>query len=408
MKIQIGHISDMHFCMENLEEANRCVGFAVDKIIERGCDAAVISGDSTDHRLDLHSPATAALISHVYRLAENMPTLLLHGTASHEPPGTLEVFKTIGGKYPVYVADRIKQVALVGNTWVESSEWCFSEIPADTRALFSVLPSVNKGAVAAIHGAEKAAEMMGEYVFQLLKGWSPINLRARQQETPTIAVSHGTVTGCVNETGVPMMGLDFEFSTGSLFAAECSAFLLGHVHKMQIYEYKGRRAGYAGSPGRYHYGELDPKGCLIWDVQPDSATCDFIETPAKRLVQIEFPGAPDMDELKTLAAAASDAHVRIRYVLDEEHRHGVDKAAITALFAAAAEVKIEARINPIQRTRAEGMYRAQTLADKLAKWCEVTQTDPAPLTERLAVISHKDPEAIVTDILGETRREAAA
>ena len=128
------------------------------------------------------------------------------------------------------------------------------------------------------------------------------------------------------------------------------------------------------------------------NVEADGADCRFYRNAGQTApCRFEFPGAPDMDGLKTLAAAAGGAHVRIRYVLDEEHRHGVDKAAITALFAAAAEVKIEARINPIQRTRAEGMYRARTLADKLAKWCEVTQTDPAPLTEKAWPLSVQRP-----------------
>lgn len=412
----VGHLSDMHFCMENLEEANRCVAFAVDKIIEQGCEVAVISGDSTDHRLDLHSPATAALVGHVHRLAEHMPTLLLHGTASHEPPGTLEVFKTLGGKFPVYVADRIKQVALVGDKWIESPDWCFGEIAQGNhalfqgaRALFSVLPSVNKGAVAAVHGAEKAAEMVGEYVYQLLKGWSPINMAARQNGIPTIGVSHGSVTGCVSETGVPMIGLDFEFSTGSLFAAECSAFLLGHIHKMQTYEHGGRRAGYAGSPGRYHYGELDPKGILIWDVEPDGASYKFIETPAKRLLQIDFPGVPDMAELERQAATCEGAHVRIRGSIDEEHRASIDREAIKTLFKAAADLSVEIRVNPIIRSRAPEINKAISLSDKILQWATVTNTDAKPLIDRFSSLEHMEPDQIVRSICnGAEKHEEAA
>src|SRR3990170_3460972 len=193
MNLRVGHISDLHYCMEHLTEVNRCTDAAVGEIIRRQCDVAVLSGDSTDHRLDLHSPAVSALLNQVHRLANSCPVLILHGTASHEPPGTLDVFKTIAGKFPVYVADRIKQVALVSGRWIESEDWFFKTIPADARALFSVLPSVDKGAVAAARGAEHAASATGELVYDLLKAWSIPNLAARLAGVPTIGVSHGTV-----------------------------------------------------------------------------------------------------------------------------------------------------------------------------------------------------------------------
>ena len=407
--MKLFHASDLHYAPSTLDEVDRCFGFAVDVAVGEECDAAVITGDIFDHRVELHSPCVAALLRQVHRLAGHMPVLILQGTFSHDAPGSLDVFKTLAGKHPVAGADRICQVLLTATGgWVVSESWQGEFDGASPRAIFSCLPSINKAGVAAVCGTQAVGEAVGEHIHNLLTAWRDSNEAARQVNVPTVVLSHGTVSGSITEHGVPMAGLDHEYTVGSLFAAGASAVCLGHIHQHQEWEQEGRRVAYPGSIGRLHFGEVQPKGFLIWNVEADGADCRFIETPAKRLVQIEFPGAPDMDELKTLAAAASDAHVRIRYVLDEEHRHGVDKAAITALFAAAAEVKIEARINPIQRTRAEGMYRAQTLADKLAKWCEVTQTDPAPLTERLAVVGHKDPEAIVADILGETRREAAA
>ena len=87
--IKVAQFSDLHFSDKNLEEASRCFGFAVDQAIERGVDVAVISGDSTDHALDVHSPAVERLAREVRRLADHCPVLMLQGTFSHEPPGTL-------------------------------------------------------------------------------------------------------------------------------------------------------------------------------------------------------------------------------------------------------------------------------------------------------------------------------
>src|SRR5471032_2364153 len=112
--IRIAHFSDLHYSGKHLAEAERCFSYAVDRAIALNVDAAVISGDSTDHALDLHAPAVERLAGNVRRLAEHCPVLMLQGTYSHEPPGTLDVFRLLGGRYPVFVADRIQQVAVVG------------------------------------------------------------------------------------------------------------------------------------------------------------------------------------------------------------------------------------------------------------------------------------------------------
>jgi exonuclease SbcD len=229
---------------------------------------------------------------------------------------------------------------------------------------------------------------MAETVLALMQRWAATNDLARAAGIPTIGVSHGTVNGCRTETGVPMMGLDHEFTTGALFEAHCSAFLLGHIHEHQEWEQHGHRIAYPGSIGRLHFGELTDKGFLIWTVDAMTAQAEFVVTPSKRLIQVECEGVPDMAKLAELAAQAETegASVRIRWSIDEEHKHAVDKEAITQLFAKAGQVKLEGHINPIVRTRASGMNRAVTLADKVRKWAEVTGTEAEPLVERLAML----------------------
>jgi len=415
--MKIFHASDLHYAPKTLEEVDRCFAFAVDHAIKEQCDAAVLSGDLFDHRVDLHAPCVAALLSRVRTLADSMPVLILQGTYSHDAPGSLDVFKTLGGKFPVIVADDICQIGLEisggEKYWIKSLYWNFfaDNLPSDTVCLFSCLPSINKAAVAAAVGGEKAAEAVGEHVFDLMRGWSAINLKARAAGIPTVLVSHGTVSGCVTEQGVPMMGLDHEFGTASLFASEARAILLGHIHQFQLWHGNNDATiAYPGSIGRLHFGETNPKGFLLWDVKAEHSSCEFVETPAKRLLQIDFPGVPDMAELERQAVNAEGAHVRVRYSVDEEHRHAVDKGAITKLFEKAAELSIEGRVNPIQRSRSEGMNRAPSLAEKAEKWCDVTQTEKAPVIERLGTLQAYEPEKIVAMILkdkDEKQEEAA-
>ena len=67
--VRIAHFSDLHYATKTLTEVDRCFGYAVEQAIALRVDAAVISGDATDHQLDLHAPAVDALARRVRRLA---------------------------------------------------------------------------------------------------------------------------------------------------------------------------------------------------------------------------------------------------------------------------------------------------------------------------------------------------
>jgi exonuclease SbcD len=404
--IRIAHCSDLHYGPKNLAEADRCFGAAVDRAVALGAQVAVLSGDATDHALDLHAPSAERLARQVRRLADHCPVLMLQGTFSHEPPGTLALFRLLGGRHAVHVADRIAQVGLTGHgRWVVSDGWRFHEVPAGVKALFSCVPTVNKAMVAAALEASAAAEATGEQLAALLVGFAPGHRAARKLGVPTIGVSHGTVFGCLSEHGVPMAGFDHEFTTGALFAAEAQAFMLGHIHRHQAWQRVGTAGhqcvAYAGSIGRFHYGEEGEKGFLMWEVDAEGARFDRVVTPARRTVDIVFEGKPDLDALRTAVAqqGVAGAHVRVRWTVADEDRHEVDRALIERELRCAAEVKLEGRIVPVVRTRADGISRAASLADKVRQWAQVTEAKPEPLLACLAQLEGETGEVIAERVL---------
>jgi exonuclease SbcD len=400
--IRAAQFSDLHFSGRNLDESSRCFGFAVDQAIERGVDVAVISGDATDHALEVHSPAVQRLALEVRRLADHCPVLMLQGTFSHEPPGTLSIFPLLGGRHPVHVADRIALVALTAEgRWQVSQSWRFDAVPAGTRAVFTCIPTVNKATVAATVGAASAGEAVGQELAALLAGYAPINEAARAAQVPTIGVGHGTVTGCFTEHGVPMAGFDHEFTTTSLFSAATQAFMLGHVHKHQSWHDRGRVVAYAGSIGRFHHGELGAKGFLIWEVGAAAARFELVETPARRTVDLVFEGPPDVGQI-TRSAQDLDiagAWVRVRWQVGEEERASVDREAIRRALGAAADVQLEGRVVPLVRSRAAGISRVASLNVKVRIWARATGCTDAPLLERLDALAHREPVQIVAAIL---------
>lgn len=402
---KVAHLSDLHYADgARLIEVDRCCSYAIDDAIERGVQCAVISGDATDHALDVHTPAIIALAKNIRRLADHCPVLLLQGTFSHEPSGTLSIFRLLGGKYPVHVADRISQVALTtAGTWQESPGWAFDAVPPDAAALFTCIPTVNKAVIGAVVGATNAAQAVGEQLSLLLAGYGPVNSSARQAGVPTIGVSHGTVYGCLTEHDVPMAGNDHEFTTANLFSANISAWMLGHIHKHQSWaDGAGHVIAYAGSIARLHYGEIGDKGYLNWEVSADAASFVLTPTPARRTIELNFDGMPNMDFLRAEAerAATQGAFVRVRWMVPEEDRDSIDRDAITRLFAGVAvEVKMEGRIIPVVRTRAAGISAAPSVADKVAMWAVATGAEAQPLLDCLEQLHADTPETIAEKIL---------
>lgn len=402
--VKIAQFSDLHYANETLGEVDRCFAAAIERAVAWGAQAAVISGDCTDHKLDVHSPAFITLARRVREISNHCPVLMLQGTFSHEPPGTLDIFSLVDGKHPVFVADRFCQVALYADRWHAFDGWCATESElasaAMAEALFTCVPSANKAAVAGALGASDAGEALGEQLAHLLRGYGLANEAARAAGIPTVGVSHGTVSGCETEQGVPMVGLDHEFTTGALFAAQCSAFMLGHIHKHQDWKRTERAIAYAGSVGRLHYGEVDPKGCLLWTVDAERASFEFCETPARRMIHLDFAGLPQPEELERVAKECEGAFVRVRWNVDEEHRHQVDRTALETMLGTAAQVKLEPHIVPIVRSRAEGMNHTDSDPEKLTMWCQVTDTPSEGLAERLELLAHASPEDIASRIVG--------
>jgi exonuclease SbcD len=206
-----------------------------------------------------------------------------------------------------------------------------------------------------------------------------------------------------------MVSPDLEFSAENLAAADCDAVMLGHIHRHQSWSNVRTPSGalttiaYPGSLARLVHGHMDPVGFLIWDLEPGKpGTFTFHESPSRQLLEIDFPGLPDMDEIRHIAAKAGpDDAVRIRWTVDEEHAAAVDKQAIRDLFVGVDSLKLEPRVLPVQRVRAAGIGRAVTLADKLRHWAETTGSMEAMprLLDRLEMVQAEDPEKIIGRIV---------
>lgn len=403
-KLTVFHAADLHYCPRHIEWVDRAFSAAVSGAIERNCDLAVIAGDSFDASMGIHEPAFVAYVRQIMCLASCMPVMILQGTFSHDRPGALDLFKTLETAYPILVADEPGAHYLLrddqGSSWAPAIAAPLD--PTGVAAIVSVLPSLNKADPDVMDRGAAA------WARERMAGFADLTRSARASGIPSLLVTHGTVTGSVTESGFAMVSPDHEFSAATLLAADCDAVLLGHIHKHQSWTDatpSGAQCiiAYPGSIARLVHGHNDPVGYLIWTIDPGNARFEFHGTPARRLVDIVFDGPPDMDDLRECAAGLdANDHVRIRWHIDQEHAHSIDKTAIRDLFGAAGSVKLEGTVDPIVSVRAGGIAKAHTLDAKLALWAQTTgDTASVPaLAERLDQLRTADPEVIVARIVG--------
>ncbi len=152
--IRVAQASDLHYCEKHLQWVDAAMTCFVTGAIDAGADVAVLSGDSFDHQTHVHEPALHAFLRQIARLADHMPVLVLQGTFSHDRPGSLDVLKTIRGKFHVHVADKIQQVDFRDGRFVQSMGYRFEGLESyeGIDAIFSCLPSIHKGTVKAMAG----------------------------------------------------------------------------------------------------------------------------------------------------------------------------------------------------------------------------------------------------------------
>jgi exonuclease SbcD len=395
----IMHASDLHYSPSNLVEADRCFGFAVEDAIKRNVAVALITGDSTDHRLEAHSPALLALAKRIKQLADHCPVFMLQGTFSHEPAGMLHILGLIGAKYPIIISDRVEMIGLCNGKWSVYQ----GNVDEQYDLVITSIPTLNKADLAPLVGIDQVSEAMGHHLAALLGSYGAGNKSLRTRGVPTVLASHGTIDGSMSESGVPMAGLDHEFSVGAIFSAGATASMLGHIHKHQVWKREcsgyDQLIAYSGSIGRFHYGQTGNQHYLLWDVDASNATIDAVATPSKCMIEIDFDGVPNLDELQQVAAECGGAFVKVRYSVDQEHAGTVDANAIKQILSAAAELKIERTVLTVQRQRCAGISMLTSIEAKFGQWVSLTSTPPDGLNERLSNLQTMDAADIVASII---------
>lgn len=263
-------------------------------------------------------------------------------------------------------------------------------------AIFAVLPSLNK--------ADPEIMEEGPHGWvdrQVTEVFAPLIEQARGGGIPTFLVTHGTINGSMTESNWALVSPDHEFSDSQLFASNADVIMLGHIHKHQTWERHDQSMAYPGSLARLVHGDHEEKGWLLWTVD-DGISFEFISSPTRKLLEIDFDGPPKMEELEELAGEAGpDDAVRIRWNVDYEYAHTVDRKAMQALFSHCDSLNLEGSINPMQSIRTAGIATAANLEEKLRYFASTTG-DEAHVEDwaaRLAMLQSNDIDGVIKKLL---------
>jgi len=307
------HLSDLHFCSKHLRWVSKAMDAVLSDVVENPPDVIVISGDSFDHSMPMSAPAVSALYRYVANLAALCPTAVLNGTLLHDPMGCLDPLKELASEDRLVVIDEPGVWALD-----QSSSWSPLESPGDIadtdQVVLAGLPSLNKADPRVVeHGAHG-------FVNGVMLDFSQYADEAHNRSLPFVLTTHGTVMGSVTESDYALVSNDHEFTEEILFSCGADAIMLGHIHAHQIMQSPDGRQlmAYAGSLAVLIYGDHGDHGYARWNVQAGNASIEFVSIPGRRLLEVEFPGLPDMEELEARAAEAGpDCSVRIIWHVDQ-------------------------------------------------------------------------------------------
>jgi DNA repair protein SbcD/Mre11 len=352
-KIKVAHLSDIHYCAKYLAEVDKVMRAAVAGAIDAKCDIAVISGDSSDEALGAHSPAFRALAKQIVFLAEKMPVVMLQGTFSHEAPGMLQMLGMLDTVHPVFIASDVGEVSLT-----RDGKFVRSSVQEDHLCRLALLPSINK--------AETFGAGYGAKIKQILADFSESMSVARSMGVPTMLVSH-------------------EYGIADIFSAGATATFLGHIHLHQSWSNGTWMAAFAGSLGRLHHGEKGDKGWLLWDIDANTASFEFMKSPIREMIEVVFDGVPDMAEVARIAATANGAPVKLRFAVDEEFAASVPMAQMKALFSD-GQLVIDRTLAKTERRRCEGIASMTDAKELLARWAGVNDLNSVELLREFCEI----------------------
>lgn len=376
--MKIIHTADWHVKDSMIEEAEKCLDFLVETAFKENPELVVIAGDLFDSQdIKLDSLSAKLVVRIVSELANICPVVIVTGTPSHDgnAPAILNYIK---GDYPVWVADKPEQIYMIGGELTGELEG----YPPDL--VISLIPQPSKQFFQSNGSIQQTDQEIGQAMSALFAG---LGAQASQFDVPHILVGHFNVSGAFLSNGQSLTGKDIEISKDQLMLACADLICLGHIHAAQQV---GQCCYYSGSLFRQNWGEMNPKGFWIHEINSHALAHSefanikweslFIETPCRQLYRAtadytaeSIPAEPYLLTSEIITRECAGGFVRCDFTVYQDEAHLIPKEEIKKLYmeAGAADVDVRVIRVPRETIRAAEVLKADSLRDKVVKMAEL-------------------------------------
>jgi|GEM_PF-2163335 DNA repair exonuclease SbcCD nuclease subunit len=389
---------------ERLLDSDRCLSFAVDKVIESGCWAAFIPGDLMD-RCDPTSNETGFARDNISRLAKHMPVIVC--TGNHElsqKPKDRTGLEFLKGRRNIFVIEDPTVLYQEGMavSYEPSAEWA-----EKGSAKIFVLPypktdiCADMGKLPLAELNQRASERLG----------LALNIFRSQMDpnVPNILLFHLSVEGAEGCENKIMMKFDPHIHPHDLAGFTYCAG--GHIHIRQLI-FGTDNAYYPSSTDRISFNEEgDPKGFIIGTVREGNGGADveFVDTPAReyKTLGVEF-----FDQLGWKEMMDPRTIYRLKGVVSKEdyarYNRLIEESPVPILNAVtvASEVRVrdEHMTEELSSDEAVGRFlRTQEVTEDSVVRCMqmheliIAGLDPLAAAnggKKDAVVEHADPQLL--------------
>ena len=375
--IRVIHSGDFHLGGSFPEKAAVSAQFLIEQIHDEKSaaydpDAILFGGDLTDRAIHVHSDRLIPFYNLVK--AVTCPIVLLQGTISHEPLGTIN-----------NIAELSNRISII------DSPMSFLTIPAG--GCIMGLPGLSKPQLAKwmkdigseIDGFADPTAAIKEALAYIATRWS-------REPGPKILLGHWSVSGCVTPTGQTMIGSDLEVGLDDLALTGASAVMLNHIHKPQEWR-DPIFASYSGPPYPTSWGELHQCSFSVFEFDDETGKMtSFERIPFPHLpmlkLDIEFTGKQTDGEWdweyktpldESMYHLGDTPHeLKICYSLPKEIAHQVDDMHIWVMFKKMnIEIaSIDRIIQATSRERIADLASMETTRSQYEAICEAKGETP--------------------------------
>lgn len=377
--MKVAHSGDQHFNPDKMDRCRTAQEQMISDMTKVAPELHLMAGDWFDYpqMLAENDSAVNYSLDVFKRYADICPIVMVKGNNEHDGPGSLNVFKTMKTKHPVYVSDERAESVL----YLASVIGHFStniDLIKEATCLIHTFPYPNKSWFLAnqqenlsIDETNRAIEHAIQKIFM---GMAILSDEAHRHGIPVVFVGHGNLLGMTKGNGQRLLGQDIILNPASVKTVGADFYGWGHIHDPQ--EVNGH--WYCGSSYHKDTGETKPKTWILANIEQG---VDGIDTtifhwpiPSRPMLryELEYEDGKYVHKTRREYDEWNEADVYINVHCTKEQSKHITDDEVKTLFLGAHSYKIKKVIKPDERLRAANIGQATTLREKLGEWGTAT------------------------------------